>query len=425
MNALPKVKQQYETLPYPPRNPEDERKRLIQTEYDSLDQIAHYCFQGEFRFDKHFRCLVAGGGTGDAAIFLAEQLKNCGGQVTYLDMSQASLNIARRRAEIRGLSNIHWIQSSLLDLPKLNIGKFDYINCSGVLHHLSSPEEGLSALNSVLNDSGGMGLMLYAKYGRQEVYDMQSLLREIIPQNYDISKQVVIARKLIENLPNSNNFKQRLGKWAGELNPKCYGDSGLYDLLLHTQDRCYTVDQLYQLVESSDLYFTNFVGRTKSLYEMEHLSLAPEIENLIGQLNTREKYIIGEKFHGNIRKHMFFISRMENAEASITDRSTVMIFSGELAGLESEFYQQLVPGERLTIEYSVGSRTEAFNLDCNPVNKAIVGQIDGETSQKKIIENVIKIIPNINRDMVIAEIDKLFKLLHVKNWMHLSKPRIH
>src|SRR5437899_12906021 len=45
-NHLPEVRRQSEALPYPSRNPEDERKRLISTWLEDLPLINHYCFGG-------------------------------------------------------------------------------------------------------------------------------------------------------------------------------------------------------------------------------------------------------------------------------------------------------------------------------------------------------------------------------------------
>ncbi|UUZ71957.1 hypothetical protein LP415_25345 [Polaromonas sp. P1(28)-8] len=73
-NYLPQVRSQYEALPYPPCNPEDDRQRLVLTWLEDLPMINHYCFAGKQSFRNGFRALVAGGGTGDATIFLAEQL---------------------------------------------------------------------------------------------------------------------------------------------------------------------------------------------------------------------------------------------------------------------------------------------------------------------------------------------------------------
>ena len=67
---------------------------------------------------------LAGGGTGDACIMLAQQLidRRCPGEVVYLDLSTASRQICEARAKARGLRNIQFLTGSLLDLPTMNIG---------------------------------------------------------------------------------------------------------------------------------------------------------------------------------------------------------------------------------------------------------------------------------------------------------------
>jgi hypothetical protein len=66
--------EQYEGNPYPERDPENEKRRLLPTMGDMLCHINHYCFNGSRDFTSNFRVLVAGGGTGDALIFLADSL---------------------------------------------------------------------------------------------------------------------------------------------------------------------------------------------------------------------------------------------------------------------------------------------------------------------------------------------------------------
>src|SRR3954470_10675632 len=123
------VRDQYENYPYPERKPEDEKQRLLHTWPEQLAQINHYCFRGRCDFRNGFRVLVAGGGTGDATIYLAEQLSRTNAELVHLDLSAASMDIARRRAEIRGLKNIRFVQGSLLEAPALGLGSFDYISC--------------------------------------------------------------------------------------------------------------------------------------------------------------------------------------------------------------------------------------------------------------------------------------------------------
>ena len=137
-SPLEDVRAQYEALPYPPRDPRDEAIRLVTGTPSHLLEVNHYLYSGRLNFVRPFRALVAGGGTGDACIMMAQQLvdRRCPGEVVYLDLSAASRQICESRAKARGLRNIQFLTGSLLDLPSMAIGQFDYIDCTGVLHHL-------------------------------------------------------------------------------------------------------------------------------------------------------------------------------------------------------------------------------------------------------------------------------------------------
>ena len=163
------VAEQYEAYPYPERDPADERKRLITGSPSHPLEIDHFVYGGMRDWAQPLRALVAGGGTGDALIQMAAVLTSAGRpyEITYLDLSQASRKVAEARAEVRGLKGIKFVTGSLLDAPEL--GQFDYIDCCGVLHHLPDPQEGFDALGRALAPTGGMGLMVYAPYGRSGV----------------------------------------------------------------------------------------------------------------------------------------------------------------------------------------------------------------------------------------------------------------
>ena len=157
----PLVQKQYDAFPYPERNPADERSRLISTWLDDLRMVNHHCFGGAHSFRGGFRVLVAGGGTGDGTVFLAEQLRGLDAEVVHLDISRAALDIARERVRLRDLRNVRFVEASLLDAPRLGLGHFDYINCCGVLHHLPEPPRGLDALLEVMAPTGALGILLY------------------------------------------------------------------------------------------------------------------------------------------------------------------------------------------------------------------------------------------------------------------------
>ena len=126
---------QYEAYPYPQRDPRDEARRLVIGSPSHLREVDHWVFGARRPASQPLRELVAGGGTGDGAIMLAQHLARAGrpGRVTYLDRSAAAHGVARARADARGLT-LDWHVGSLLDLPGSGLGPFDYVDCCGVLH---------------------------------------------------------------------------------------------------------------------------------------------------------------------------------------------------------------------------------------------------------------------------------------------------
>ncbi|MEE1545319.1 MAG: class I SAM-dependent methyltransferase, partial [Alphaproteobacteria bacterium] len=136
---------QYEAYPYPVREPADEAKRLVMGSPSHLAEIEHY-LRGGAPVAGPFRVLVAGGGTGDGAIMLAQQLADAAieAEVVHLDLSEAAARVAEARAEARQLTNLRFVHGSLTELDALGLGRFDYIDCCGVLHHLEDPPAALS-----------------------------------------------------------------------------------------------------------------------------------------------------------------------------------------------------------------------------------------------------------------------------------------
>ncbi len=83
------VRRQYETYPYPERDPADEAKRLIEGSPSHPVEIDHFLYRGRRDWSQPFRALVAGGGTGDGLIMLAVKLADigCPAEITYLDLA--------------------------------------------------------------------------------------------------------------------------------------------------------------------------------------------------------------------------------------------------------------------------------------------------------------------------------------------------
>ncbi len=205
MVLLEQVQQQYETLPYPQRDPERELEMLRQPSIVEIPRVLEVLWNGRRLVDGDFRILDAGCGTGDNTVFMAEQLRGTGARIVALDFSSTSLDIARRRLEARGLSEaVEFVQSPLEAAPTLGIGPFDYVVTTGVLHHLDSPELGLAALRDVLKPDGGIGVMVYARYGREPVYAMQALMRHLAPRTMAEAQRLRVLRTTLASLPKDN-----------------------------------------------------------------------------------------------------------------------------------------------------------------------------------------------------------------------------
>lgn len=300
------VKDQYETYPYPARDPADEKTRLMRTLGGNLDGINHFLFGGRRDFSRPFRVLVAGGGTGDAAIYLAQQLaeRGCPSRLTYLDLSTASRAVCEKRAAIRGL-DMEFHTGSLLDVGALGFERFDYIDCSGVLHHLPDPDAGLAALAGVLAADGGMGLMLYGTQGRSGVYPVQEMLRTLAPAGLPAADRVALARRLVAALPQSNLLRRNPAVASRNVD-----DAELFDLLLHSQDRSYSVAQIGRFAAGAGLRVATFVA--PACYEPSSYCADQQILDRVAGASPIERAAFAEGLVSLLPMHVFHVVRADN-----------------------------------------------------------------------------------------------------------------
>ena len=305
---------QYESFPYPKRDPREEAKRLIVGSPGHLREIDHWVFGARRPRHLPLRALIAGGGTGDATIMLAQQMAAAGrpGAVTYLDRSGAAMAVACARAEARGLE-IVWRQGSLLDLKESGLGPFDYIDCCGVLHHLPDPASGLAALLGVLAPGGGMGLMVYAPHGRTGVYMLQDALRLLAPPEEPPDERLDTARRVMRHLPASawlranRNFSDHI----------IGGDAGLFDLLLNPRDRAYTVPALAGLLAGAGLRIQCWMEPMR--YDPAVYLPDARLRARAAALDPVARAALAEGLAGNISTHVVYCTRAADPEPAAAD----------------------------------------------------------------------------------------------------------
>lgn len=388
VRAVQAVKAQYESLPYPPRDPGDEKTRLIRTWLEDLPKINYYCFGGKNSFRDGLRVLIAGGGTGDATIFLAWQLRSTNARIVHLDLSATSIDIARRRAAERGLTNIEWVNASLLEY-RGERASFDYINCAGVLHHLPDPDAGFRALDELLASNGAMGLMVYGKYGRAGVYQMQELMRLVNADCENQAEALANAKQMLASLPPSNWFVR-----GGDLyNDHRNGDAGIYDLLLHSTDRAYTVNELYAWLQDGhgfNLEFTDvYAGRSAYLPHVIMGNLPADQANRFRSLPARRQHAIAEIMSGRITTHSFYLTRGDSKKAPYRDVNAVpMYFHEPVNGLMMEQIFNTNKNKSKTFVLQHQRAGVAFPVRRGKYGPRILHEIDGGKTFGEIFDRV-------------------------------------
>ncbi len=356
-----RVRAQYEALPYPARDPADEARRLITGSPSHLLEIEHYVLNG--RRAGPLSALVAGCGTGDGAIMLAQQLADRGaGSVTALDLSEASLAVARARAEARGLANIRFLQGSLLELATIAPGPYDYIDCCGVLHHLADPPAGLAALRAALAPGGGLGLMLYAPLGRAGVYETQSALRRLGAASLPAGEAVALAERLLADLPEGNRLRRNpfLGDHLEG------GAAGIADLLLHPRDRAYRIGDIVSLLADAGLRIAAPIEPAR----YDPLTwIGPDWAAEIAGLPAEERWALAEELAGSMKTHTFYAVAADHPEPAWSEADVPVLRGQTPARLAAA----IAKSPHLSVDFD--GRTRRFSLPSGSAR--LLARIDG------------------------------------------------
>ncbi|HEY5701804.1 MAG TPA: class I SAM-dependent methyltransferase, partial [Gammaproteobacteria bacterium] len=307
--------------------------------------------------------------------------------LVYIDISEASLEIARGRAQVRGLNNVDWHHGSLLDLPKMDLGPFDLISCTGVLHHLPDPDAGLRALNSVLAPDGAMSLMVYGRYGRLGVYAGQELMRLVNHGVSDGSERLRNAKAVLQHLPDTN-WLLRGSERESALEPMLADDSNLYDLLLHEQDVAYSVSEVYEFLHRQGLElieFTHFLQDVPSfryLYEPFVFIRDTELRARISRLPRPRQQGIAEAINCMLTCHAFYAAPdVTNRVARPNDPEMVPSF---LYLDPAPLVEQVRKTGRSDVAFPYRHSTVYF--EPGPNSAAIMAAIDGQRTLPQVFE---------------------------------------
>jgi len=212
-------------------------------------------------FPQRVSALTAGCGTGRQSIEVAAQIVDL--DLLAIDLSRTSLAYAMRKAQEARITNIRFGQADILRLGELG-RRFDFIDCTGVLHHLQEPAAGLQVLAGLLAEGGVMRLAFYSEAARKAVVAARTLIarRGIAADAEGIRR----CREEIIALPDDAPEKP-VARFAD-----FFSTSECRDLLFHVQEHRYTLPQLADMLASSGLRFLGFELEASQLarFRAEH-----------------------------------------------------------------------------------------------------------------------------------------------------------
>lgn len=184
---------------------------------------------------------VAGCGT-NQAVYTALRFPNA--SIVASDLSGPSLATSAATADQLGVTNVEFVQGSINGAAFRD--EFDYVICTGVIHHNADPLVPLSKLAAALKPTGVLELMVYNRYHRIAHVAFQKAMR-ILAAGADFDCELRLARRISDELK-GDNLVTKLAQWF-----KVKSEAEFADALLQPIEYTFTVESLDEAARSCGL----------------------------------------------------------------------------------------------------------------------------------------------------------------------------
>ncbi|MSP20650.1 MAG: class I SAM-dependent methyltransferase [Alphaproteobacteria bacterium] len=311
--------------------------------------------------------LIAGCGANAAARYA---FHNRRARVTGIDLSAASVAHEQVLKDKHGLTNLTLHQGRLEDVASCG-QTFDFIESSGVLHHLPDPAAGLRALGQVLRPNGTIAIMLYGVYPRLRFHMLRDLFQMLgVGQT---PADVAFVRRALELVPEAQT-----GRDPAAASKDLSFDAGIVDTMLHPQDRAYTVQECLDLTRDAGLSFMGWWDNNLR-YPEGHLDVASDLYGRMAALPEEEIWKAMELYLGLIGQHSFCVCHASRPTPTYQVDFTTDAF---LAFIPVRRSQEAIPPPQGTppdcIAVQRGKQSAAYVL--NAPAAALYRQVDGRKS---------------------------------------------
>jgi SAM-dependent methyltransferase len=190
------------------------------------------------------RIWVAGCGSNQATL---SALKFPGAEILATDISTPSLRVCERNLAQLGVKNVTLKEQSINEAEYAE--EFDYIICTGVIHHNADPAVPLARLAAGLKRDGILELGVYNYYHRILTTAYQKAMRYLFMEDPDVGldEQLELTRDLMNRFPVENTMCFYLRQ------EKDQSREYLADSFLQPVEHSYTVESLVALLETAGL----------------------------------------------------------------------------------------------------------------------------------------------------------------------------
>jgi SAM-dependent methyltransferase len=252
-DILEKIRQQYETSPYPrtplEKSPQDDLNSLFMH-----NLVTPYYLNYQKVINPEDKVILdAGCGSGYKSLILGHA--NPGAKIVGIDISDESVNLARQRLHYHKFENVEFHVLSIYDLPNLGL-EFDYINADEMLYLLPDVVGALQAMKSVLKPQGIIRTNLHSSLQRAAYFQAQELfalmgLTEGNPEDLEVE----VVKETMKALKDGVSLKVKT--WNSHYE-KAEKEVILMNHLLQS-DKGYTIPEMFSLLRAADLDFLNMV----------------------------------------------------------------------------------------------------------------------------------------------------------------------
>ena len=193
--------------------------------------------------------LEVGCGTGQLAIYFALETNN---KIVGLDPTLDSLQLANNFKKKNQINNIEFVNADIFD-DVLKDDFFDFIWCSGVLHHTKKPYDGFKILINSLKKEGYVLIGLYNKIGR-----IRTIIRKYLYKMFGI----IVLNILDPTLRNLKKDSDERKAW-------------IRDQYIHPIESLHTLDDVLEWFDNNDVEYINsipscnFEGQNENLFKKE------------------------------------------------------------------------------------------------------------------------------------------------------------